>query len=117
MTMKHLTNILLAKKAVGLAALLAILFASSQLGLWGRFMENDTQYKLYIGPTCPYCLKVMNHMAEHDIKIEAVDVWSDSTQMAELIQLTGKRQVPCLVINGEPMLESSDIIEYLSKNF
>ncbi len=31
----------------------------------------------------------------------------------DLVSLTGKTQVPCLVINGEPMLESDDIIAYL----
>ncbi len=34
----------------------------------------------------------------------------------ELIKIGGKPQVPCLVIDGKALYESSDIIEWLKKN-
>jgi hypothetical protein len=33
--------------------------------------------------------------------------------LAELERLTGKKQAPCLVVGGEPMFESQDIIRHL----
>ena len=34
----------------------------------------------------------------------------------ELIAIAGKTQVPCLVVNGQPMHESDDIIIWLETN-
>jgi glutathione S-transferase len=34
-----------------------------------------------------------------------------------LVKLTGKTQVPCLVIDGKPMHESEDIKQYLYQTF
>lgn len=31
----------------------------------------------------------------------------------DLVRIGGKKQVPCLVINGKPLYESDDIIAYL----
>jgi len=35
---------------------------------------------------------------------------------AELIEIGGKGQVPCLVHNGKPLYESTDIINWLAQN-
>ena len=35
----------------------------------------------------------------------------------DLIRIGGKKQVPCLVINGKPLYESDDIVAYLRENF
>ena len=42
---------------------------------------------------------------------------TDSEARKELIDLTGRTQVPCLVINGEPLLESADIVNYLRQEY
>ena len=31
----------------------------------------------------------------------------------DLVRVGGKKQVPCLVVNGKPLYESDDIVEYL----
>ncbi|MFW5961846.1 MAG: glutaredoxin family protein [bacterium] len=40
----------------------------------------------------------------------------DQKAEAELIEVGGKRQVPCLFINGEPLYESRDILNWLKSN-
>lgn len=67
---------------------------------------------LYYKPTCPYCQKVLAYMQNQDIEMEMRNVLEPGV-IDDLYELTGKSQVPCLVINGEPMLESDDIIAYL----
>ncbi len=67
---------------------------------------------LYFKPTCPYCLKVLNYMRANDIEMEMRDTF-DAGNRDELMRLNGTTQVPCLVVDNEPMLESDDIIEYL----
>ncbi len=67
---------------------------------------------LYYKPTCPYCRKVMAYMQDQDIEIEMRNTMEPGV-VDDLYALNGRSQVPCLVINGEPMLESDDIIAYL----
>ncbi len=68
---------------------------------------------LYYMPTCPYCRKVLAYMQDHDIAMEMRNTMEPGIA-DELVELAGTRQVPCLIINGSPMLESDDIIAYLA---
>lgn len=72
---------------------------------------------LYHFDSCPYCAKVRNVVNELDVVLELRDTRENNDFRDELISLTGKTQVPCLVIDGEPMHESDDIIDYLNENF
>lgn len=76
-----------------------------------------TSYELFYKPTCPFCIKVLSFMTEHDIKLPLRDISSDQDARSTLEQVGGKVQVPCLFIDGKPMYESDDIIAYLSKTF
>lgn len=70
---------------------------------------------LYVGEGCPYCRKVLNFMNANDIALPIKEVWENEANMQELIHLSKKQQVPCLSIDGEPLLESDDIIEKLKE--
>lgn len=76
-----------------------------------------TSYTLYIKPTCPYCLKVLNYMNDHSIELPLVDISADEEARATLIEKGGKAQVPCLFIDGSPLYESGDIVTYLKDHF
>ncbi len=71
---------------------------------------------LYYRPSCPFCRKVLDYLNREEIKLAMRDTSIDSEAREELIALTGKTQVPCLVIDGSPMHESNDIIIWLSEN-
>lgn len=72
---------------------------------------------LYHFESCPYCAKVRKVVAELDIDLEMRDTRENDAYREELVKLTGRTQVPCLVIDGKPMHESDDIVDYLRKNF
>ena len=72
-----------------------------------------TDYILYVGTVCPYCVKVENFMKEEGIEIKTVNINEDRDAMQKLIAEGGKRQVPCLYHDGEYLYESDDIIEFL----
>ena len=72
--------------------------------------------ELFMKPTCPYCIKVMNFMSESNITIPLRDIVADESAAETLIAIGGKRQVPCLFIDGKPLYESGDIIEWLRDN-
>lgn len=71
------------------------------------------EYQLFYRPTCPFCVKVMSFMADHDITLTMRDISSEPDALEELVRVGGKRQVPCLFIDGQPLYESSDIIARL----
>lgn len=68
--------------------------------------------RLYQYATCPHCRRVLRRARELGIELETVDA-RQPEHRKHLIEVGGKRQVPCLFVNGEPMYESADIIAFL----
>lgn len=70
--------------------------------------------KLYILPTCPYCLRVLHYISENNILLDTVEVPSSHPLRTELKELTGQTYVPTL-IDGDTIIANDDdaIIEYL----
>ena len=73
--------------------------------------------ELFYKPTCPYCHKVMSFMEQNNIELPMHDIVADDAARERLIEVGGKRQVPCLFIDGKAMYESGDIIAYLAKTY
>ncbi|MBQ3477857.1 MAG: glutaredoxin [Clostridia bacterium] len=70
--------------------------------------------ELYKMDSCPYCRRVMRYIeaeGRNDITYRDITLSEDAEQT--LIRVGGKRQVPCLFIDGKPMYESLDIIDWL----
>lgn len=75
------------------------------------------KFTLYVGTFCPYCRRVEKFIEDNDIKsIEIIDVDKNSEAKEKLIEIGGKKQVPCLIIDGKALYESLDIINYLKEN-
>ncbi len=75
---------------------------------------SEKSLVLYMSPGCPYCRRVMSYMDRHNVKLPERDISRDPSAREELVRVGGKGQVPCLFIDGEPLYESADIIEYLA---
>ena len=70
--------------------------------------------ELFKKDSCPYCQKVMKYIsAVERSDIILLDILEDEANRIRLIAEGGKQQVPCLFIDGEPMYESEDIIDWL----
>ena len=73
--------------------------------------------ELYKKDTCPYCQKVMSYISSAGRKdIIYRDIIEDEEAAGTLIRIGGKRQVPCLFIDGKPLYESADIIKWLAEH-
>lgn len=72
---------------------------------------------LYYFDGCPYCGRVRQFIAENKIKIPMKDTHRDPAAREELIRVGGKAQVPCLVIDGQVLYESLDIIDWFKNNY
>lgn len=72
---------------------------------------------LYMFSTCPFCRRVISEInAQGRTDIEMHDIHMNEADRIKLIAVGGKQQVPCLFIDGAPMYESGDIIEWLRAN-
>lgn len=72
--------------------------------------------ELYKFDACPYCQRVMKVIEDKKIQVTYLDIYENTNHMQKLMLITGKKTVPCLFIDGDPMFESSDIIDWLLKN-
>lgn len=81
-------------------------------------MLDSHDLVLYYRPTCPFCVRVLKRMKDLGIEgaITLKNISDDEEAEAMLISLGGKRQVPCLLIDGEPLYESGDIVAWLDAN-
>ncbi|ADO77401.1 glutaredoxin family protein [Halanaerobium praevalens] len=72
---------------------------------------------LYYFPSCPYCRRVLDFIEENELEnIELKNIRKDKAAKDKLIEVGGKSQVPCLLIDDEPLYESNDIINWLQNN-
>ena len=71
---------------------------------------------LYHFKGCPYCGKVRNYLEQEGKTVPMKDIRENPDYREELIQVGGKGQVPCLVIDGKALYESNDIIEWFKQN-
>tara|TARA_Y100000589_G_C26814611_1_gene491326 strand:- start:344 stop:586 length:243 start_codon:yes stop_codon:yes gene_type:complete len=75
------------------------------------------KYTLYQFPECPFCQLVLKELDKLKLEIPTKNTRLDPEAREELISLTGRTQVPCLVIDGKPLLESNDIVNYLRQEY
>ncbi len=73
--------------------------------------------ELFKKDTCPYCRRVMDYIASAGrTDIEYQDIIESAEAVERLVTVGGKKQVPCLFIDGKPMYESLDIIKWLEEH-
>ena len=80
-------------------------------------MEDDHRpiVVLYYKPSCPYSKKVLDHIEKEGLEVSLKNIETDSKAKEELLHLGGKVQVPCLFIDGKPLYESNDIIDWMNE--
>lgn len=69
---------------------------------------------LYYRDSCPFCQRVLRFMDKGGVEVAEMKSTDDAANLAELEKIGGKAQVPCMIIDGEPMYESMDIIQYIN---
>lgn len=79
-------------------------------------MVTDHELVLYVMTGCPYCMKVKRFLADNGVTIPERNILANAKAEQTLIAVGGKRQVPCLFIDGKPLYESNDIIAWVQEN-
>ena len=69
---------------------------------------------LYKYDACPFCRRVQLALDDLELEVEMRDVLFEPKHRTELMNRTGRTQVPCLFIDDEPLFESADIVDWLT---
>ena len=74
---------------------------------------------LYVKSSCPFCIRVKNHLNTAEIEYTEKDINESDEYRDELLDQGGKQQVPFLVDSeaGVSMYESADIVEYVLNKY
>ena len=76
------------------------------------------QIELYHLEACPHCRKVRAAIDSHGLGgfIDEHEVRQEADALRRVEQLTGATAVPVMVVDGDPITESSRIVEWLEAN-
>jgi glutaredoxin 3 len=61
------------------------------------------QVVMYTTPICPYCIRAKHLLKKKGVSFQEVNVAFDHAKREWLIATTGKRTVPQIFINDEPI--------------
>lgn len=78
--------------------------------------QEKPTLNLYYSSHCPYSKKVLNYLYVIHKKVPTTDVQNNPEAKEYLKTHGGLMQVPCLFIDGKPLYESDDIIQWLSEH-
>jgi glutaredoxin 3 len=59
--------------------------------------------KIYTTRVCPYCVAAKRLLAARGIAYAEIDVTGDDQARARLVETTGRRTVPQIFIDGDPI--------------
>ncbi len=59
---------------------------------------------VYTTPTCGYCHNVKQYLAQREVPYREIDVASDSEAAARMVDLSGQRGVPVVVIGDQVVI-------------
>lgn len=75
--------------------------------------DRPRELVLYKFDACPYCQIAMAAAEDLGVPLTLRDTRRDPSARADHVARTGRTQVPCLTIDGEPLFESADIVAWL----
>jgi glutaredoxin 3 len=71
--------------------------------------------KFYTGNYCPYCRRVRTELERLGLDYETVDADADGRE--EVIRLSGRREIPIMIIGDEVLVDSGYIIRELRRRY
>ena len=72
-------------------------------------MSTDTRIVMYSTETCPYCMAARMLFTRKGLDFRDIPVAADREKRAEMERLSGRRTVPQIFIDGEPVGGFDDV--------
>jgi len=73
--------------------------------------------KLYTRDYCGWCIEAKDYFKEHGMPFQEIDVGRNAAANEEMIQLSGQRYVPTVVIDGHVLanFDTGHLEKFLAK--
>ncbi|MBL8605442.1 MAG: glutaredoxin 3 [Myxococcales bacterium] len=65
--------------------------------------------KVYVTSYCPYCVRAKALLSRKKVAFQEIDVTGDDAQRDWLVETTGRRTVPQIFINNQPVGGCDDL--------
>jgi glutaredoxin len=78
---------------------------------------EELDLELFKKDRCPFCQRVFRTLERLEVPVRLRDIRQDPDALKQLVEVGGKKQVPCLFVNGKPLYESADIVRFLEQKF
>lgn len=66
---------------------------------------------IYTTPYCPYCIRAKMHLRNKGVDFQEVNVSGDTSKRAWLVEVTGRKTVPQIFIDGTSIGGCDDLLE------
>ena len=78
--------------------------------------DQDRTLELFGYEGCSYSGRVRRALQRMPgVDVSVLDIYRDRGAAARLERVTGRTTVPCLFVDGYPLFESADIVEWLER--
>ena len=67
--------------------------------------------KLYTLTMCPYCIAAKRLLTDRGLEYEEINIENEGISREQLVELTGGRTVPQIIINGKPIGGYDNLLE------
>lgn len=64
----------------------------------------EKNVKVYSTPSCPWCRKAKEYLVEKGVQFTDFNVSEDRSKLQEMVELTGQRGVPVIIIDNEQIV-------------
>ncbi len=65
---------------------------------------------VYSTRICPYCVRAKQHLTRKGVSYREIMVDDDPQQREEMMRITGRRTVPQILIDGQPIGGCDDLL-------
>jgi glutaredoxin 3 len=69
------------------------------------------QIKMYTKPYCSFCYAAKNLLAKRGLEFEEISLSGNSSAEQEMLELTGRRTVPQILINNLPIGGYTELVD------
>lgn len=79
-------------------------------------LSAEPEVFLYYKDGCSHCHQVIDHLNREGIEIPVMELSEDPAYREHIRQMIGKVRVPCLVVDGKPIIGARNIKRWLEHN-
>lgn len=73
--------------------------------------------ELYYSPENETCKKIMSLLKLQHLTYTPKDISGNLVHLQKLLHITGSKMIPCLFVDGLPIQNENEIINWINQNF